>query len=61
MEKYLYCYSTTLYHFLMASGQRYICVGVNERTGKRFYLFEKTSELRALLDEYDKRKQQALS
>ena len=61
MDKYLYCYSTTLYHFLMAGGQRYICIGVNERTGNRFYLFEKTSELRALLDEYDKRKQQALS
>lgn len=54
-----YCYSTTLMHFLKANGLRYIFTTLHDRTGNRMWVFERTAELRALLDEYDARKAQA--
>ncbi|WP_161601334.1 DUF5659 domain-containing protein [Paenibacillus luteus] len=50
---YLYCYSPTMFHFLRAKGIRYICVGVNERSGGRFWLFEKSEEVKSTLDDYN--------
>jgi hypothetical protein len=60
MTEYFYCYSTTLYHFLKASQQRYIVAGLHEKTLNKFWLFEKTPQLARLLDEYDERKVTAL-
>lgn len=51
-DEYLFCYSPPMLHFLRAKGHRYICVGVNERTGGRFWLFAKNETLRQSLDEY---------
>lgn len=59
-NQYFYCYSTNLYHFLKANGQRYICTGLHEKTKNKFWLFAKTPELSRLLDEYDQRKAAAL-
>ena len=59
-NRFFYCYSSTLFHFLKANGLRYVCTGLHERTLKKFWQFEKTDELKALLDEYDERKKQAL-
>jgi hypothetical protein len=52
INAYLYCYSPAMFHFLRAKGIRYICVGVNEKTGGRFWLFEKSDTVRTALDEY---------
>lgn len=54
-----YCYSTTLMHFLKASGLRYKYKTRHKRTCKLMWVFERTSELSALLDEYDERKARA--
>lgn len=54
-----YCYSTTLMHFLKSNGLRYKYASTHDRTGNRMWVFERTGELRALLDEYDARKAQA--
>lgn len=53
MKDFLYCYSIVMRDFLLDKGHRYICVGLNERADTRFWLFEKTCELKASLDEYD--------
>lgn len=53
----LFVYSATLFHFLKANGQRYICTGLHEKSGNKFWLFEKTDGVKSLLDEYDERKQ----
>lgn len=57
--EYFYCYSTTLMYFLKANGLRYKYKTRHKRTGKLMWVFERTSELSALLDEYDERKAQA--
>lgn len=54
-----YCYSTTLMHFLKASGLRFTYTALHDRTGNRMWVFERTDSLRTLLDEYDARKAQA--
>jgi hypothetical protein len=53
MTDYLYCYSPAMFHYLRSRGHRYICVGVNERTGGRFWLFAKDDAVRRTLDEYE--------
>lgn len=53
MKDFLYCYSVKLRDFLLRQGHRYICVGLNEKAGTRFWLFEKTVDLKRSLDEYD--------
>lgn len=53
MKDFLYCYSVKMRDFLTNKGHRYICVGLNERAGTRFWLFEKTDDVKASLDEYD--------
>ncbi|CAM2952289.1 hypothetical protein PASE110613_09180 [Paenibacillus sediminis] len=50
---YLYCYSPSMFHFLRTKGIRYICVGINEKTGGRFWLFAKDDAVKRALDEYD--------
>lgn len=54
MKEFLYCYSVRMRDFLMGRGHRYICVGINERSDTRFWLFEKTDEVVKSLDKYDK-------
>lgn len=54
-----YCYSSTLMHFLKASGLRYTYRTKHKRTGADMWVFKRNDELRALLDEYDDRKAQA--
>ncbi|OMD12020.1 hypothetical protein BJP50_25265 [Paenibacillus odorifer] len=49
---YLYCYSPAMFHFLRTAGHRYICVGLNEKTGGRFWLFAKDDAVKRTLDAY---------
>jgi hypothetical protein len=52
-EKYFFCYSTNLLEFLRyEKGQRFICTAFHDKTMKRFWLFERTEELKKLLIEY---------
>lgn len=45
MERFFFCYSARLKRALDAQGFRYICVGINERTGTKFWLYWGTPEL----------------
>jgi len=53
MKDFLYCYSVRLRDFLLDDGHKYICVGINEKSNTRFWLFEKTDGVKSSLDEYD--------
>jgi len=53
VKDFLYCYSVKMRDFLLNKGHRYICVGVNQKADTHFWLFEKTDEVKASLDEYD--------
>lgn len=47
---FFYCYSERLKRALCANGFRYVCVGINERTDSRFYLFVSSPELQYYKD-----------
>jgi len=52
-REYYYCYSTNLFKFLrLEKGFRYICSGLNEKTLRKFWQFERTEELGEALVEY---------
>jgi len=59
IQSNFYCYSTTLMHFLKASGLRYEYATKHNRTGAQMWVFKRDDVLRGLLDEYDARKAQA--
>lgn len=46
---YFFCYSPRLKGRLLDAGLRFICVGINESTGRKFWLFEQTPKLSELL------------
>lgn len=52
---FYYCYSANLYEFLRDHDQRYICVGLNENTLRKFWQYARTPEDR-LLTEWQRRK-----
>lgn len=52
-DKYFYCYSIKLFHFLKLKKFRYICKGFNERTNKNYWVFERDESLLNALTEYD--------
>ncbi len=45
MKDYFYCYSPRLQRAFHANGFKYICVGLNIKTGAVFWLYEATDEL----------------
>lgn len=49
---FFYCYSPRMSEFIQAQGLRYICVGLNENTGKRFWQYERGAELDAAISEW---------
>ncbi len=56
MNEFYYCYSIKLQTFIKAKGFRYICAGLNENTMRKFWLYKRTDELHAVLDEWAKSK-----
>jgi hypothetical protein len=56
-EQYFYCYSPRLKERLLAEGERFICVGLNESTGKKFWLFPQTERLGEVLTDWKARRQ----
>lgn len=56
-SKLFYCYSTNLKRFLIEDNNiKYLSKGVNDRTNKNFWLFERTEKLKKCLDEWSLRK-----
>lgn len=55
-NKYFYCYSNNLKNRLLEEGERFICVGINERSNKRFWLFEQSEKLSEVLTDWKERK-----
>ena len=53
---YFYCYSPRLKNRLLEEGERFICVGLNEDTRKKFWLFENTSKLSEVMDAWRREK-----
>lgn len=51
-EMFYYCYSPVLFRFLQNKGLKYICLGLNENTYKKFWQFYRTPELKQALDEF---------
>lgn len=51
-NEFYYCYSPRLHVFLQEQAQRYICVGLNEKTLRKFWQYPRNSELDALLNEW---------
>ena len=49
---YFYCHSPKLHDYLQRNGQRYICVGLNENTLKKFWQYRRSDELHRLLDDW---------
>lgn len=47
------CHSLKLFHFLKGKGFYYISKGLNEKTNRSYWVFEKTGEFCAALDEWD--------
>ena len=48
--QYFFCYSPRMHRALRQYGFRYICVGMNERSGETFWLYEGTQELNYFKD-----------
>ncbi len=49
-NKYFYCYSYKLMHFLKSYGLHYLHKGTNLNSKSKYYLFEKSSELDYAID-----------
>lgn len=37
--RFFFCYSSRLHKALQSNGFRYICAGINERSGEKFWLY----------------------
>src|SRR5690625_626007 len=51
-EGFFYCHSPNLPDHLQRNGQRYICVGLNEKTLRKLWQYCRTEELHRLLSEW---------
>lgn len=52
LNDFFYCYSPALSGFLQAKGIRYICVGINENTGKKFWQYRRGEPLDDAISEW---------
>lgn len=52
-DKYFFCYSTNLHEFLRYEKEiKYVCTAFHATSNKRFWLFERSEELKNALTEY---------
>lgn len=49
---FFYCYSPRMSEFIRAKGIKFICVGLNENSGKRFWQYERGAKLDAAISEW---------
>jgi hypothetical protein len=53
MTKHFFCYSPTLHKFVQSKFKlKYICAAINEKDGRKFWLYEKTESFNKALSEY---------
>lgn len=52
MNRYFYCYSYPLKEFIVSHKIQYIAAAVNGNTQKRYWVFEGTTELNNILEEW---------
>ncbi len=50
------CHSLKLFYFLKSKGFFYLSKGINEKTNRYYWVFEKTPEFRTALDQWDEMK-----
>lgn len=50
------CFSTPLKEFLMANGEEYICVAIDPKQQKTFWMFVKSEHLNELLKQWTNNK-----
>jgi hypothetical protein len=56
-SKLFYCYSTNLKRFLIEDNNlKYLSKGINDRTKRNFWIFERTIKLKECLDIWSLRK-----
>ncbi len=55
-NEFFYCYSPKLKQRLLDAGERFICVGLNEKADRRFWLFKQNSNLSAVLTDWHRNK-----
>lgn len=60
-NKLYYCYSINQLRFLKDKGLRYLCKGLNDKTNKNYWVFEKNEELSSALSEFTYLKNKALN
>lgn len=56
---YFYCYSPQLKKRLLDAGERFICVGLNESTQRKFWLFKQGDALAEVLVDWTNNRTQA--
>lgn len=54
MNNKFYCYSDRLFYFIKSFSIKYISVGLNNNTHKRYYIFEKSEKLDKIIELYNK-------
>jgi hypothetical protein len=52
-ENIFYCYSKSLFHFLMSFDEKYIQKGTNKQSDTIYYTFRKSSRLDSLIELYN--------
>ena len=52
MNKYFYCYSSRMAHFIRAFNIKYVDIGTNINSGTKYYLFEKSERLDKVIELY---------
>lgn len=60
-DKYYFCYSQNLMKFLKDNNEEWICIGVNDKTNRKYWLFEKSDSLKKLLGIFTEKKQKFLN
>ena len=52
-NKYFYCYSDRLHFFLRSLKFRYVSIGTNENTNKKYWTYEKSEMLDSAVELYN--------
>lgn len=54
MTKHFFCYSPVLHKFIQSKYKiKYICAAINEKDGRKFWLYEKSPSFEKALVEYN--------
>lgn len=51
-QDYFFCYNAKLMGFLKRNGFSYICSALHEKSGNKFWLFHRSTELQTHIDSF---------